>query len=111
MSSPWTQGGYQTSYVFHLENPVHFSREIRVSMEHGHANHLGNEMSSVAYWYAERPARAAPPPPVARRMPILRDNKGRWIIDPKSRCPGKPVMPTAEMRKMKARWAREHPVR
>ena len=26
---------------------------------HGHGNHLCNEMSSVAYWYAEKPAAAA----------------------------------------------------
>ena len=41
--------GYQTSYVYHLENPVRFEKEIRVIMEHGHGNHLRNEMSSVAY--------------------------------------------------------------
>jgi len=45
-------GGYQTSYVHHIENPVRFTREIKVTIEHGHGNHLANEMSSVAYWYA-----------------------------------------------------------
>ncbi len=40
-------GGYQTSYVFHLTNPVRFSESIRATIEHG--NHLANEMSSVAY--------------------------------------------------------------
>jgi len=38
-------GGYQTSYVLHLENPVRFTREIKVTIEHGHGNHLCNEMS------------------------------------------------------------------
>jgi hypothetical protein len=51
-------GGYHTSYVFHLENPVRFTQEIKVTIEHGHANHLANEMSSVAYWYAAQPAPA-----------------------------------------------------
>jgi hypothetical protein len=73
--------GYQSSYVFHLENPVHFSREIKVTIEHGHANHLGNEMSSVAYWYAGEPAAAAAVPPVLERLPVRRDNTGRWLSE------------------------------
>jgi hypothetical protein len=62
--------GYQTSYVFHLENPVHFTRQIKATIEIGHANHLGNEISSVAYWYAEELAGAdgrTPHPPAALR--------------------------------------------
>ena len=47
--------GYQTSYVYHLENPVRFEKEIRVTIEHGHGNHLRNETSSVAYWYQIEP--------------------------------------------------------
>lgn len=95
------QGGYQTSYVFHLENPVRFRREIKVTIEHGHANHLANEMSSVAYWYAARPAAAVEPPPVARRLPVRRDELGQWIHDPERQCPGKPVRLTAEMKALK----------
>jgi hypothetical protein len=72
-------GGYQTSYVFHVENPVRFESEIRVTIEHGHANHLSNEMSSVAYWYAGHPGAAVTPPSVEGRMPLLRDNQGRWL--------------------------------
>jgi hypothetical protein len=83
--------GYQTGYVFHLENPVHFQREIKVTIEHGHANHLSNEMSSVAYWYAEQPAPAVIVPPVLQRLPVRRDNTGQWLHDPERECPGKPV--------------------
>ncbi len=93
--------GYQTSYVFHIENPVRFRKEIKTTIEHGHGNHLPNAMSSVAYWYAERPARAAKVPPVAKRMPVLRDNQGKWLYDKKNQCPGKPIKLNAEMRKMK----------
>ena len=99
-------GGYQTSYVFHVENPVRFSKEIKVTIEHGHGNHLQNDMSSVAYWYAARPTKVAAPPPVARRMPVLRDNQGNWLHDKRNQCPGKPVKRTAEMRRMKARSAK-----
>ncbi|HUU60018.1 MAG TPA: glycoside hydrolase family 172 protein [Phycisphaerae bacterium] len=98
-------GGYQTSYVFHLENPVRFREEIKVTIEHGHGNHLCNEMSSVAYWYAAEPTKVAAPPPVARRMAVVRDNQGRWLQDKKNQCPGRPIPLNAEMKKMKARPA------
>ena len=74
--------GYQTGYVFHLENPVNFEREIKVTIEHGHANHLANEMSSTAYWYAEKPAPAASVPPVQQRLAVRRDNLGGWLNPP-----------------------------
>ena len=101
------RGGYQTSYVFHLENPVRFQEEIKVTIEHGHANHLANEMSSVAYWYAAEPAAAVTPPPVAKRMAVLKDNAGNWITEKSAQCPGKRVKLTPEMKKLKARWAKE----
>ncbi len=97
--------GYQTGYVFHLENPIHFEREIKVTIEHGHANHLANEMSSTAYWYAQKPTRVADIPSVEQRLPVRRDNNGQWIKDPERECPGKPVAPTEEMLALKARAA------
>ena len=105
--SPWDQGAYQTSYIFHLENPVRFQKEIKVTIEHGHGNHLANEMSSVGYWYADWPAAAVQPPPVEKRMPVLRDNKGKWLFDKRNQCPGKKVPLNAEMKKMKAQWAKK----
>jgi hypothetical protein len=83
--------GYQTSYVHHLENPIYFQREIKVTIENGHANHLANEMSSVAYWYAEQPSPAVEVPTVQQRLPVRRDNAGQWLRDPVRECPGKPV--------------------
>jgi len=76
-----------------------------VTIEHGHGNHLCNEMSSVAYWYAARPTGVAKPPPVAKRMPVLRDNQGNWLHDSKSRCAGRKILPNAEIKRMKKRWA------
>jgi len=95
--------GYQSSYVFHIENPVRFKKDLKVTIEHGHANNLANEVSSVAYWYAEKPTRIRNVPPVAKRMPVARDTSGRWIHDLRSQCPGKAVGPTAEMKKLKAK--------
>ena len=98
--------GYQTSYVLHLENPVRFRKEVKVTIEHGHGNHLANEMASTAYWYAAEPTAAVAPPPVAARLPVLRDNQGRWLHDPARRHPGRGVPLNAEMNEMKARAAR-----
>jgi hypothetical protein len=100
--------GYQTSYVHHLENPVRFEREIKVTIEHGHGNHLCNEMSSVAYWYAEKPTRAAKVPPVAKRLPVLRDNQGHWLVDRRRQTTSRVIRPNAEMRASKARWRKAH---
>ena len=106
-ATPWGVGGYQTSYVHHLENPVRFTKEIKVTIEHGHGNHLANEMSSTAYWYAAEPAKAVAPPPVAQRLPVLRDNQGKWLYDTANQCPGKPVALNDEMREMKRKWRAE----
>ncbi len=100
-------GGYQTSYVYHLENPVRFTKEIKVTIEHGHGNHLANEMSSVAYWYSAKPAKAVTPPPVAKRMIVLQDTMGNWIFDKKNQCPGKQIELNAEMKKKKAEWRKK----
>jgi hypothetical protein len=43
--------GKWSLYRWHIEDPVHFEKSIRVTIEHGHANDQGNEYSSVAYWY------------------------------------------------------------
>jgi hypothetical protein len=95
--------GYQTSYNFHVENPVRFTKEIKVTIEHGHANHLRNEVSSVAYWYAEVPTAIKNPPPVEKRMPVLKVN-GKWIMDPKNQITSREIPLTDEMIKSKRRW-------
>jgi hypothetical protein len=103
-ASPWAVGGYQTSYVFHLENPVRFQKEIRVTIEHGHGNHLANEMSSVAYWYDSKPVGILPPPSVEKRMPVLRDNSGAWLYDTKNQTPSRSIPLTQEMKDRKKEW-------
>jgi hypothetical protein len=101
-------GGYQTSYVHHLENPVRFDKEIKVTIEHGHGNHLCNEMSSVAYWYAGKPTRVARPPAVAKRLPVLRDSQGTWLYDKRRQTTSRLVKPNAEMLAMKKQWKQKH---
>lgn len=94
-------GGYQTSYVHHLENPVRFTREIRVTIEHGHANHCRNETSSTAYWYAKAPAAAVPVPPAEKRAPVMKNARGQWLFDPANQITTQRVKLTPEMREMK----------
>ena len=85
---------------------MRFRKDLKVTIEHGHGNHLANEMSSVAYWYAQSPTRIATPPPVSRRMPVLRDNQGKWLTNKQNQCPGKPVQFSAEMKRMKNKKSR-----
>jgi hypothetical protein len=97
-------GGYQTSYVHHLENPVRFKKEIKVTIEHGHANHLGNEMASVAYWYTERPAAAIALPPVEKRQRVPKVD-GKFVIPDDLRWTGNEVkVDPAVVSKARAEW-------
>lgn len=101
------KGGYQTSYVHHIENPIHFTKDIKVTIEHGHGNHLCNEVSSTAYWYAEKPSKVKKVPPVAKRMPVLQDNQGNWLYDKKNQTTSEKIKPNAEMLRMKKKWKKE----
>jgi len=97
-------GGYQTSYVHHLENPVRFEKEIKVTIEHGHGNHLGNEMASVAYWYADQPADAIAIPPVAKRQRVPKVD-GKWVISDELRWTGHEVkIDPAIVKDARAAW-------
>jgi hypothetical protein len=66
----WLYEGKHSVYRFHIEDPIHFSRSIRVTIEHGHANNLSNDYSSTAYWYQTEPHAVSPAlPSVADRLP------------------------------------------
>lgn len=61
--------GYAVSYRFHVVDPIRFTRRIRVTIEHGHANHLSDDWASTAYWYQILPSPRASILPVAERLP------------------------------------------
>jgi len=42
-------------YRYHILDPIPFRKDIRVSIEHGHANNRSDDWSSVAYWYQSEP--------------------------------------------------------
>ena len=57
-------------YRYHLESPVPFTKKIRVSIEHGHANDQNNDYASVAYWYQDEPHKTFMPIlPADKRLP------------------------------------------
>ena len=62
--------GKSSYYRFHIEDAIHFRKSIKVTIEHGHANHRADDISSTAYWYQLEPHKPFPPlPPVAERLP------------------------------------------
>lgn len=65
-----TVPGYQVSYRFHITDPIHFKTGIKVTMEHGHANHLSDDWASTAYWYQTMPSQGVSIQPVEDRIPL-----------------------------------------
>ena len=66
-------GGRWELYRFHLDSPIPFTKSIRATIEHGHANVRSDNFASVAYWYQTEPHAAFPPPPsVEDRIPKIR---------------------------------------
>lgn len=97
---------YHTSYVHHIENPVYFQKEIKVTMESGHANRLANEISSVAYWYAKEPTKVIEPPTVEKRQPI-RVIRGNLVIKEEQLCKQQDLRLTDTMKASIANWPDE----
>jgi len=42
-------------YRYHIEDPIYFHKNIKVKIEHGHANQKSDDFSSTAYWYQIEP--------------------------------------------------------
>lgn len=61
--------GYAVSYRQHIVDPIRFDERIRVSIEHGHANHLSDDWASTAYWYQTLPSPKAQIPALEDRLP------------------------------------------
>lgn len=95
--------GYQTTYRFHLVDPVRFATGIRVTMEHGHGNHSANDWASTAYWYQDLPGLPFDLPPVADRLPIRLGDLGILPMLAHGGIPPHPTPLTDEMRAMSAR--------
>ena len=92
--------GYQVSYRFHLTDPVHFSKRIKVTIEHGHGNHLSDDWASTAYWYQTLPSPAFGIPTLAERIPTRLESS----LNPSNR-PGEQSMSADRNDEMKAMLA------
>ena len=65
-------GSRSSLYRFHLDSPIPFTKSIRATIEHGHANTRSDNYYSVAYWYQTEPhALFLPLPAVEERLPRL----------------------------------------
>jgi hypothetical protein len=70
-------GSRSSVYRFHLDSPITFTKSLRATIEHGHANHRSDNFYSVAYWYQTEPHAKFPPlPPVNERLPQLQPTGG-----------------------------------
>ncbi len=64
------QGARWSVYRFHLDSPIPFTKSLRATIEHGHANDRGDNFYSVAYWYQTEPHASFPTLPfVEERLP------------------------------------------
>lgn len=67
-----TAGSRSSVYRFHLDSPIPFTKSLRATLEHGHANVRSDNYFSVAYWYQTEPHMECPPlPPLQERLPRL----------------------------------------
>jgi Protein of unknown function (DUF2961) len=65
-------GSRSSVYRFHLDSPIPFTKSLKATIEHGHANHRSDNYSSVAYWYQTEPHAAFPAlPPADQRIPRI----------------------------------------
>lgn len=78
------RNGRTSVYRFHFDSPIPFTRALRATIEHGHANHRSDNYFSVAYWYQSEPHAPFPAlPPAIDRIPRLFSTGG----------PGSPTEP------------------
>jgi hypothetical protein len=75
-------GSRSSVYRFHLDSPIPFTKSLRATIEHGHANHRSDNFFSVAYWYQQEPHAAFPVlPQVEQRLPRIYP-VGEHIVEP-----------------------------
>ena len=67
-------------YRFHLDSPITFTKSLRATIEHGHANHRSDNMFSVAYWYQSEPhAAVSSAAALEERIPRIYPSVGRGM--------------------------------
>jgi len=70
-------GSRSSVYRFHLDSPIPFTKSLKATIEHGHANVRSDNYFSVAYWYQAEPHAPFPALPVVEeRLPGLNPVRG-----------------------------------
>jgi len=69
-------GARVTAYKWHIADPVAFTKSLRVTIEHGHANDRSDDWYSTAFWYQTLPPPA--PPQMANVYDRLPDEGQRY---------------------------------
>jgi hypothetical protein len=73
IAAPERAGGRYCLYRWHADNPVTFTKYLKHTMEHGHANGRADCFYSVGYWYQAEPYTEFPAlPAAADRIPKLK---------------------------------------
>ena len=75
------EGTYTTLYRFHIPDPVHFKKHIKMTMECWWEPYKQNSIASVAFWYQDKPIALREPLPQGaanhpRRHPLAKED--RW---------------------------------
>lgn len=65
--------GRSTYYRYHIQDPITFEKEIRVTIENGHNNQRNDDYTSTAYWYQTEPHKSFGIISVEERMPMDND--------------------------------------
>lgn len=83
MVAPERPGGRYCLYRWHADNPITFTKYLKHTIEHGHANHRADNFFSVAYWYQAGAYTDFPAlPPVESRVPRLKAVPGPGAAQP-----------------------------
>lgn len=65
-------------YRYHIQDPIMFEKDIKVTIEHGHNNNRNDDWSTTAYWYQTEPhVKFEPLLEKEKRMPF-EDLKVKW---------------------------------
>ncbi|MEW6235798.1 MAG: DUF2961 domain-containing protein [Candidatus Omnitrophota bacterium] len=66
----YKKGNRGTAYKWHIFDPVAFTKSLRATIEHGHANDRQDDFYTVAFWYQTLPSPEPPAMPnVMNRLP------------------------------------------
>lgn len=83
IADPNRIGGRYCLYRWHTESPIAFQKSIRVTMEHGHANHRSDNFYTVAFWYQAEPHAPFPALPMPEdRLPRIYHVGGSGPVEP-----------------------------